>query len=64
MAHDLYITASGSAAMAFVGKTPWHGLGTSMPENAPLEDWIRQAGFEWEIHTAPVKYSVKNSGRT
>ena len=32
-----------------------------MPENAPLEEWIEQAGFDWEIHTAPVKYSVNGA---
>lgn len=60
MAHDLYTTASGSAAMAFIGKTPWHKLGVSMPANAPLEQWIEQAGFDWRIEQAPVTYVVQN----
>lgn len=31
-----------------------------MPENAPLEQWIEQAGFDWQIEQAPVNYIVQN----
>ena len=46
------------ANMAYVGTTPWHGLGVSMPANASLDDWIMQAGFDWQILEAVVKYQA------
>lgn len=42
--------------MAFVGATPWHGLGQQLTQGAPLEVWTREAGFDWEAKTAPVTF--------
>jgi phage/plasmid-like protein (TIGR03299 family) len=42
--------------MAFVGETPWHGLGVSMPQGASLLEWRRQAGLEWEAKRATVLF--------
>lgn len=48
MAHALDMS-NGRANMAFVGKElPWHGLGTSLTEGAPLEVWLKEAGMSWE----------------
>lgn len=48
MAHLLDMS-NGRANMAFVGKElPWHGLGSSLPQNAPLEIWLKEAGMLWE----------------
>jgi len=33
--------------MAYVGRTPWHGLGNKLPEQQPLEVWMEQAGLDW-----------------
>lgn len=48
MAHELTIRANGRAEMAFVGETPWHGLGQSITKGAPITVWEKEAGFDWE----------------
>ncbi len=35
--------------MAYVGRTPWHGLGNQLACQQPLEVWMREAGMDWEI---------------
>lgn len=56
MAHELTMRADGRYEMAFVGETPWHGLGQPMVKGAPLEQWRRDAGFEWEAKEAAPLY--------
>ncbi len=52
MAHMIANTARGTAAMAFVGAKPWHGLGQELTAGAPVEVWTREAGFDWEALAA------------
>ncbi|WP_425221229.1 DUF932 domain-containing protein [Pseudomonas sp.] len=42
--------------MAFVGATPWHGLGSHLSQNQPLEVWQREAGMDWRIEESPVRF--------
>ncbi len=42
--------------MAFVGSTPWHGLGNQLQPSQPLEAWAKQAGMDWSIRETPVCY--------
>ncbi len=56
MAHELSIRANGTAEMAFIGATPWHGLGQQVDPNATIEEWQRAAGLDWKIERAPVQY--------
>ncbi len=42
--------------MAYVGESPWHGLGNSLSPNQPLEVWAEQAGMNWEIKESPVHF--------
>ncbi|UYZ84868.1 DUF932 domain-containing protein [Entomomonas sp. E2T0] len=42
--------------MAYVGKTPWHGLGSSLPSGQPIEVWADKAGMNWQINEAPVRF--------
>lgn len=58
MSHELSVTADGRASMAYVGQTPWHGLGQVLTPGAPLEDWQREAGLDWTAERSEVWYSV------
>ena len=49
--------------MAYVGDTPWHGLGNQLPAQQPIEICAQQAGMAWTIETAPVQYAVQTIGR-
>lgn len=48
----------GITQMAYVGKTPWHGLGNRLAPRQPLEVWATQAGMDWSICAAPVRYQA------
>jgi phage/plasmid-like protein (TIGR03299 family) len=48
--------------MAFVGQTPWHGLGNELPAQQPIEVWAREAGMEWDIRETPVRFITGNAG--
>lgn len=58
MAHELTIRADGFAEIAFVGETPWHGLGQEINPDATIEEWQVQAGMDWTINRADVEYSA------
>jgi phage/plasmid-like protein (TIGR03299 family) len=58
MAHELTIRQDGFTEMAFVGETPWHGLGQELQEGASIEQWQKSAGMDWEILKSPVIYEA------
>lgn len=35
--------------MAYVGETPWHGLGNEVPEDLPIPEWMVEARLDWKI---------------
>lgn len=43
-------------SMAYVGNTPWHGLGNQLSPKQPIEIWARQAGMDWTIESADVRF--------
>ena len=53
MAHQL-------EQMAYVGETPWHGLGNQLSPHQPIEVWAQQAGMDWRIESSDVSYMAKN----
>lgn len=57
MAHELARMTDGRYAMAFIGETPWHGHGQALTADATIDQWTREAGFEWSAVTAPVTYT-------
>lgn len=42
--------------IAYVGQTPWHGLGRQLDAGLPIEQWVVQAGMDWEIQESPVRF--------
>lgn len=58
MAHALTIRSNGKAEMAYIGATPWHGLGERLEEGASHEEWARAAGMDWKIQTGFVRYAT------
>ena len=48
--------------MAYVGRTPWHGLGNQLASQQPLEVWMREAGMDWEIRETPVRFISSEAG--
>ena len=55
MAHMIDQT-TGRNAIAYVGETPWHGLGQSLTQGADIETWRREAGLAFDVVSAPVQY--------
>ncbi len=47
--------------MAYVGATPWHGLGHQLPAKQPMEVWARAAGMDWSICETPVRYQASGA---
>jgi len=48
--------------MAYVGATPWHGLGNQLSPKQPLEVWQREAGMNWQIQESPVRFMADAVG--
>lgn len=47
-------------SMAYVGDTPWHGLGQELSPKQPIEVWAREAGMDWRIESSDVSYMAIN----
>lgn len=48
--------------MAYVGATPWHGLGSQLTQKQPIEIWQREAGMDWKIQESPVHFKADAIG--
>lgn len=46
--------------MAYAGEMPWHGLGNRLAQQQPIEVWKKQAGMDWQIEEAQVRYVAGN----
>ncbi len=58
MAHELSTRSNGMTEMAYVGEKPWHGLGQELNDSSTIEDWTREAGMDWKVLRAKVRYPV------
>lgn len=56
MAHEID-TTTGTAAIAYAGHTPWHGLGSKVDGSADLDTWQREAGLNWWAERARVTFT-------
>lgn len=57
MSHELDFT-KGRAAIAYVGETPWHGLGQQLEAGAPIETWQVEAGMDFSLEETPALFSI------
>jgi phage/plasmid-like protein (TIGR03299 family) len=62
MSHELTIK-NGTAEMAYVGETPWHGLGQKLNSGASIEEWRKAAGMDWRILRSKVRYAIDREGK-
>lgn len=56
MAHELDMS-NNRANVAFVGDTPWHGLGSPLTRGATMTTWKKEAGLNWNVEGAPVEFT-------
>ena len=57
MAH-MIDTTTGTAAIAYVGQEPWHGLGQQLTEGATIQEWTVQAGLNYTVLESPVLFKT------
>lgn len=60
MAHELTTRENGMVEFAFTGSRSaiWHGLGNALEVGAPLEEWKKAAGMDWEVFEGACQYLV------
>lgn len=56
MAHELTQREDGKTEMAYVGDTPWHGLGQKLQAGASMATWIEAAGMDWTVRKTAIQY--------
>lgn len=44
--------------MAYVGETPWHGLGKRLEKGDDIEEFLVAAGLDWKVEQHPVYSKV------
>ena len=57
MAHELEMAKDGTASMAYVGETPWHGLGKRVPADVSPEQMLQAAGLDWTVEKMPLFFN-------
>lgn len=46
--------------MAYVGQTPWHGLGAKLTGQETLDQWRVSAGLDWSVRETSVLYATED----
>ncbi len=57
MSHMITNT-NGKNEIAYVGETPWHGLGQQLERGASIETWLEAAGMNWKVQRSKVRYAT------
>jgi phage/plasmid-like protein (TIGR03299 family) len=53
MAHMIEML-DGKVSMAWAGETPWHGLGTQVPNDLTPEQMLKAANLDWTVTPVPA----------
>lgn len=61
MAH-LIDTSNNRSNIAYIGAKPWHGLGTELPADQPIETWRIAAGLDFSYELADVQFAPSFTG--
>lgn len=48
---------TGKDAIAYVGKTPWHGLGQELRPGASIDEWRDASGLNYVVERSPVLFN-------
>ena len=59
MAHEIEFL-NGKDSMAYAGDTPWHGLGTKVPNDLTPEQMLDAAGLNWTVQKIPAFANINN----
>jgi phage/plasmid-like protein (TIGR03299 family) len=62
MAHMIAKTVNGKDAIAYVGETPWHGLGQQLTADAPISTWATESGLDFQLKTTPILFKPTMDG--
>ena len=57
MAHEIE-NINGKDQIAYVGATPWHGLGVKVPADLTPNQMLEAAGIDWTVHKIPAYAEV------
>lgn len=57
MAHEIE-EINGKAQMAYAGDTPWHGLGTKVPNDLTPDQMLEAAGLNWNVSKIPAYATI------
>lgn len=60
MSHEID-ESTGVPAIAFVGETPWHGLGQQLQPGASIQEWTEAAGLNWQVERSPVEFHTADT---
>lgn len=53
MAHEIEFR-NGKASMAWVGQTPWHGLGVKVDSDLTPNEMLKAANLDWKVKKLPL----------
>lgn len=62
MAHELDFS-NNRANMAYVGEKPWHGMGSLLTADAPIETWTKEAGMDWTVYRQPLRFQFNDQSQ-
>lgn len=57
MSHEITFV-NGQNSIAYVGATPWHGLGQRLDPAADMDTWLKAAGMDYRVQRSRVRFAT------